>query len=112
MSDREDAFADALRAFLAKHGGAHDFRDALAGIARVAGVSPSSAKRYMVKLTSESGPLRVRDDGVLETKGEWRDTARDVAVKLRQMGLMARIQAEGREPTRSEWEAFRAAMDR
>jgi hypothetical protein len=111
VSDKEDLFTDALRTFLAKHGGKCDYRDALLGIAHVADVSPSSARRYMAKLTTEDGPLSVTDGGVLETKGVWRDTAKDTADRLRQMGVMARIQYEGRQPTEREWQIFKDALD-
>ncbi len=93
MSSRlklQDSFGDSLLAFLKEKGGNWPYVDALQRASYGADCAASSAKRYMGKLTSSTGPLIVRmtrEGQVLEIKKHWRDRRSSIAAS----GTLKRI---------------------
>ena len=79
MSSRrklQDSFGDSLLTFLREKGGNWPYVDALQSASYISDCAASSAKRYMGKLTSTTGPLIVRitrQGRVLEIKRHWKD---------------------------------------
>ena len=72
----QESFGDSLLTLLRERGGNWPYFDALQCASYVADCSASSAKRFVGKLTSTTGPLIVRmtrEGRVLEIKKHWQE---------------------------------------